>query len=86
VRWAGGQAGRRCEAGIFSGAVDLEVREGRERGGLKLQLIWIIEVGNEKNYQQTPRLTDFTAATGHLYEGSKRNFLVLKLGARKFSK
>jgi hypothetical protein len=40
--------------------------------------------GERKNYQQTPRLTDFTTATCHLYEGSKRNYLVFILGARFF--
>jgi hypothetical protein len=42
--------------------------------------------GEQKNYQQTPRLIEFVVATGHLYEESKRNFLVLKLGARLFLK
>jgi hypothetical protein len=36
------------QAGIFSGAVVLEVREGRERGGLKLHIIWTIGAGNGK--------------------------------------
>jgi hypothetical protein len=52
----GGQAGRRSEAGIFFGAVVLEVREGSKRGRLKLQRIWTIELGNGKITNKPPDL------------------------------
>jgi hypothetical protein len=53
---AGMQAGRQSEARIFLDAVVLEVREGRERGGLKIQRIWTIEVGNNKITNEPPNL------------------------------